>query len=75
MWETTEFPAASWTVASAVTSAGTSGPYSMPVRNDVVMVETSTAPASAVAINPPRLVTELLRAAAAQSMAELTHAG
>ena len=54
-------PSASSTVAVDVTSEGTSGFCSIPVRNDVVRAEMSTAPASAVPIDAPRFVTVFCR--------------
>ena len=59
--ETNGTPPASSTLALDLTSAGTAGLFWMPVMNDVVRVAISTAPASAVPIDAPRLVTVFWR--------------
>ncbi len=56
-------PVASSTCAFDDTSCGTAGFEWMPVKNDAVSAEMSTAPASAVPIEAPRLVTRVLDAA------------
>ena len=59
--ETNGTPPASSTSAVGVDPSGTSGLSAMPVRNEAVSAEISTAPASAVPIEAPRLVTVFCR--------------
>ena len=49
-------PPASWVCACETTLSGTLGLFSMPVKNDAVIAEMSTAPASAVPIDAPSWV-------------------